>query len=339
MTFEQIGYVLEIVRTQSINKAANNLFISQPTLSQSIKNLEQELGNKLFIRSNKGVQLTMFGKTFLSYIETINLELQQINNIYLNKKQKMSLIIAHSGFSFVSELCSRLYQEHDSDYFSIEQYEVNLDEVIDMTSNGLADIGIIQFWDVNHSLYNKILRTKNLNFYPLLKNNVHVLLGNQHPCVTNCSSQLISAEVLRKFPVILNRYMDYGPNQDIVRRIIFPNTDYSRFVTDSRTVIIETLQQTDAFYICRDYSGFDSLSSWQLRNYILKDCPITSYTGYILPAHASPSTILNESITIMEKHIKNPSDLDPEFVARMVTGPLKNSNFHEKFSNIPPKLK
>lgn len=67
MTLTQVQYVVAIADTKSMNKAANKLFVSQPALSEAIKDLEAELQTQLFIRTNKGVIVTTEGEEFLSY--------------------------------------------------------------------------------------------------------------------------------------------------------------------------------------------------------------------------------------------------------------------------------
>ena len=88
MTLNQLKYVIEIARTGSINKAASNLFISQPVLSASIKSLETECGKPLFSRSNRGIELTPFGKVFLSYITPIHMQLCQLDDMIFKEQKK-----------------------------------------------------------------------------------------------------------------------------------------------------------------------------------------------------------------------------------------------------------
>lgn len=71
MTLSQIEYMVKVAEQGSINKVANMSFVSQSVVSTAIKNLEQELGRTLFIRTARGVTLTPFGKTFLSYVAPI----------------------------------------------------------------------------------------------------------------------------------------------------------------------------------------------------------------------------------------------------------------------------
>ena len=67
MTILQLKYVIVIAGSKSLREAASRLFISQPALSSAIRELEEELGIKLFERTNKGILLTEQGKEFLSY--------------------------------------------------------------------------------------------------------------------------------------------------------------------------------------------------------------------------------------------------------------------------------
>ena len=67
MTLNQLRYVIQIADSSSMNEAAKAMFISQPSLSASVKDLEDEIGIEIFIRSNRGISLTPEGKEFLGY--------------------------------------------------------------------------------------------------------------------------------------------------------------------------------------------------------------------------------------------------------------------------------
>ena len=67
MTFQQLSFVVEVARCESINKAAEQLYTSQSNVSNSIKSLEEELGIQIFLRTKKGVSVTAEGREFLSY--------------------------------------------------------------------------------------------------------------------------------------------------------------------------------------------------------------------------------------------------------------------------------
>ena len=71
MTLQQMKYVIEIAERGSMNEAAKSLFMSQPSLSATIKDLEDELGITIFQRSNRGIELTTEGSEFLGYVRQI----------------------------------------------------------------------------------------------------------------------------------------------------------------------------------------------------------------------------------------------------------------------------
>lgn len=113
MTFEQFKYVLEVAKCGSFNQAANTMFLSQSTLSTSIKNLEEELGQSIFFRNNRGIQLTSFGRDFISYITPICSQMTQLEQVC---KQKNLMREFHFLFPAMVFVLSLLFAQN---YISI----------------------------------------------------------------------------------------------------------------------------------------------------------------------------------------------------------------------------
>jgi DNA-binding transcriptional LysR family regulator len=86
MTLQQLKYFIEVVNCGSINKAAEGLFIAQPSLSNAIKDLETELGLELFTRTPKGITLTQDGVEFMGYARGVAEQSGLLEQRYLNKK-------------------------------------------------------------------------------------------------------------------------------------------------------------------------------------------------------------------------------------------------------------
>ena len=91
MNFQQCRYVQTIAETGSFSKAAKKLFLTQPNLSASIRDLEEELGVQLFERSNTGAKLTDDGHDFLKYAKRIlgvimEIEISCKNVVLINEK-------------------------------------------------------------------------------------------------------------------------------------------------------------------------------------------------------------------------------------------------------------
>ncbi len=86
MTFQQLEYVVEISKCGSINKAAQKLFLSQSGISTAVRELEQELGIRIFARSNRGVEFTQEGKEFLSYAISLLEQKHRIEGLYKDSR-------------------------------------------------------------------------------------------------------------------------------------------------------------------------------------------------------------------------------------------------------------
>ena len=90
MTFQQLTYVVEISKCGSINKAAHKLFLSQSGISTAVRELEEELGIRFFVRSNRGVEFTPAGKEFLGYAVSLLEQKQRIERLYGEARTKCS---------------------------------------------------------------------------------------------------------------------------------------------------------------------------------------------------------------------------------------------------------
>ena len=88
MTLQQIKYVIAIADSGSMNEAAKQLFVSQPSLSGSVKELEKELGFDLFIRSNKGIVITRDGEEFLGYARQVAQQYNLLESRYRKRSER-----------------------------------------------------------------------------------------------------------------------------------------------------------------------------------------------------------------------------------------------------------
>lgn len=301
MTLNQLKYVIEIAKTGSINKAANNLFISQPVLSASIKSLETECGKPIFSRSTRGIELTPFGKTFLSYITPIHMQLCQLDDMLFKETKKPSchLTIASNGFHFISSICSDLYKKYHHVGIKIESREAFGIEALNLVSNQIAEIGIIRQWSCYQSLYTSQCRALNLEYYPITQLNIAVTVGTGNPLFYHPSNS-ISKDMLKPYPMVMYDYMDSGPFADIFDKLKLPDSG-SRIVTSSRSVIYEILEHCDAWYLNSNYAY--SIPAEEInksvchqRTLTLSDCDITSEIGWVKSKDVPLSPLAGEAI-------------------------------------------
>ena len=155
MTFEQFKYVLEVAKCGSFNQAANTMFLSQSTLSTSIKNLEEELGQPIFFRNNRGIQLTSFGRDFISYITPICTQMSQLEQLCKQKKidERITFSVSSNGFRFIAPICAKLYQRYRSIGIHIYHYDGIGDDTIEHVANQQVEIGIVRIWDCYKQFY------------------------------------------------------------------------------------------------------------------------------------------------------------------------------------------
>lgn len=146
MTLKQILYVRAVSKAGSIGKAAESLFISQSSLSESIRNLEREYGMVLFERTSKGISLTRQGEAFLKDTQLLTNIYQDLDDKYKNHKGEceyfcVSSLHHVSGIdAFEHIVCQPKNQKYHLGYF-----EGNMDQVLQDVETNRSDIGVLFF--------------------------------------------------------------------------------------------------------------------------------------------------------------------------------------------------
>ena len=100
MTLQQLKYALTIADCNSINEASKQLFISQPSLSETIRELETELGFDIFLRSNRGIVITPEGEEFLGYARQVTEQFGLLKSKYIDKKTKEKFSVSTQHYTF-----------------------------------------------------------------------------------------------------------------------------------------------------------------------------------------------------------------------------------------------
>lgn len=194
MTLQQLHYVITISETGSLNKAAKLLYIAQPSLTNSIKELEKELGIVIFHRSGRGVSPTNDGVEFLLYARQVYNQYETLLDKYGklgSLKKKFGISTQH--YSFVVKAFVEMVK-----YFNTAEYEFAIREtktleVIEDVDTLKSEIGILYLCDFNRKIITKLLKTHNLEFNKLIECNAYVYLWKGHPladCKSICLSQL-----------------------------------------------------------------------------------------------------------------------------------------------------
>ena len=182
MTLQQLKYVLEVARCGSINEASKNLFISQPSLSNTIKDLEKELQITIFNRTNKGIVISKEGTEFLGYASQIIEQTSLLEEKYLNKKKrKVKFAISCQHYSFAIKAFVELIKEYGLDEYDFSIQETRTAEIIENVKNMTSEIGLLYLNDFNEKVLRHFFKDAKLEFHELFIAKPHVFLSKHHP--------------------------------------------------------------------------------------------------------------------------------------------------------------
>ena len=200
MTLKQILYVRAVSKAGSIGKAAESLFISQSSLSESIRNLEREYGMVLFERTSKGISLTRQGEAFLKDTQLLTNIYQDLDDKYKNHKGEceyfcVSSLHHVSGIdAFEHIVCQPKNQKYHLGYF-----EGNMDQVLQDVETNRSDIGVLFFTSDSRSAIIKACNRRNIFFQHLKYDLLHIYIQNTHP-LAECKS--VTLADIQQYPFI-----------------------------------------------------------------------------------------------------------------------------------------
>lgn len=187
MNLQYLKYVIEIYRTGSITKSAENLYMAQPNLSAALRDLENEIGIKIFNRTTKGVVPTPEGKDFLSYAQSIIEQVELLESHY--SKQKTSQINLHlssvRSSIIAEEMASQINGLSNSSGINIRFKECTPFEVIKDVSEGVADMGYLILPDNQCEYFLKFLNTKKLCHEQIASSRARLIFKKDHPLVND----------------------------------------------------------------------------------------------------------------------------------------------------------
>ena len=200
MTLQQIFYALTVARTGSMNKAAGELFISQPTLTSAIKELERDAGIEIFSRSKRGVVPTRDGEEFLLYARQLYQQYELLKEKYGESgsiKRKFGVSTQH--YSFAVKAFVETVKKFDMLKYDFAIREVKTHEVIQDVANMRSEVGILYLSDLNRRVIEKMLMDNELEYEKLIKCSAYVYLWKGHPLARKSSINLAQ---LQNYPCL-----------------------------------------------------------------------------------------------------------------------------------------
>lgn len=201
MTLQQLKYLVTVAECKNITEAAEKLFISQPSLSAAIHNLEQEMGVTAFVRSNKGVSVTREGEELLSFARNLLEQADIMKDRFCNDKNrspKFSVSCQH--YSFAVNAFVDVVNEYDANVYNFILRETQTGEIIDDVANGNSELGILYLSERNEDVLTKLLKKNKLMFEEIFKASPHVFISKNHPLA---NKEIITLDELKPYPYLV----------------------------------------------------------------------------------------------------------------------------------------
>ncbi len=247
MTLTQLYHIITIAETNSMNKAAERLYVSQPSLTSSVKELEKELGITLFYRSGRGVTLTNDGAEFLLYAKQIYSQYENVLEKYGKGgpyKKKFGVSAQH--YSFAVKAFVDMVKGSDMSEYEFAIRETKTAEVISDVSVMKSEIGVLFLCDFNRRSMEKLLRSAGLEFHHLIGCQAYVYLWKDHPLAKERS---ISFGQLEGYPCLS---FEQGENSSFyLAEEILATNEYAQVIkANDRATMLDLMVGLQGYTLC-----------------------------------------------------------------------------------------
>ncbi len=304
MTLQQLNYVITISECGSLNKAAEILYVAQPSLTGAVKELEKELGITIFNRGGRGVTLTNDGTEFLLYARQVYAQYKELLEKYGkagNLKKKFGVSTQH--YSFAVKAFVEMVKTFDTSKYEFAIRETKTKEVIDDVSTMRSEIGILYLSDFNRKALLKILSSQQLEFHSIIHCKPYVYLWKGHPLAKQKS---ITLPELQQYPCLS---FEQGESSSFYyAEEILSTCEYPRIIkANDRATMLNLMIGLNGYtlcsgIICEELNGDDYLAvPFEAEDKAVDD---TMEIGYIIRKNTLLSKMGRLYIEEIKKYLK-----------------------------------
>ena len=247
MTLTQLNYIIVIAETRSINKAAEQLYVSQPSLTNAVQELEKELGITLFHRSGRGVTLTNDGAEFLLYAKQLYGQYEDMMEKYGKggaRKKKFGVSTQH--YSFAVKAFVEMARKFDMSEYEFAIRETQTADVIRDVSTLKSEIGVLYLCEFNRKCMEKLLKSAGLVFHHLIECQAYVYLWKHHPLA---GEESIGFGQLADYPCLT---FEQGDNSSFYfAEEILSTNEYPRMIrANDRATMLNLMVGLNGYTLC-----------------------------------------------------------------------------------------
>ena len=262
MTIQQLNYAITIAEMGSINRASEVLYVSQPSLTSAMQELEKEIGITIFNRTGRGVTLTNDGTEFIRYASDVVSQYERLAEKYCGDgvlKKKFGVSTQH--YSFAVKSFVEMVKHYDTVEYEFAIRETKTKEVIEDVSNGRSEIGILYKSNFNGKVIYKLLKANNLEFHRLIDCDAYVYIWRGHPLA---GKKKITMEELADYPCLS---FEQGASESFYfAEEIFNTSEYSRTIkANDRATMLNLMVGLNGYtlcsgIICEELNGSDYIA-------------------------------------------------------------------------------
>ena len=277
MNINQLKYVLEVAGSSSMREASTKLYVSQPALSASIHDLEEEIGILIFERTNKGISLTDEGREFLSYAKKAVGQYEILEERYLSRdSDKEHFSVSTQHYNFAIKAFTDVIREMEPDKFIFSIHETKTKEVLEDVRSLKSEVGIVSFSGSNEALLKKLFRDYQLDFVPLMRRDTYVYVWRSHPFAAR---DKVSIDEMSDYPCVSFDQSD-DDNFYLTEEAMADYAFDKMIKSDDRATSMEIIAELDGYSIGSGMlSGANAILQGLVAIKLKEEDPLT--IGYI----------------------------------------------------------
>jgi DNA-binding transcriptional LysR family regulator len=304
LTIQQLRYAVGIANTGSFNKAAEALFISQPSLTMAVQDLEKQIGITVFNRSNRGVTLTPEGEEFIARANELLNHFKSVVARYDEESQKKKrFAVSTQHYSFAVKSFTNMVKKFNIDDYDFALRETKTKEVIDDVTSLRSEIGIIYLSDFNRKYLTYLLKENDLVFQKLVICNAYAYMWKNNPLA---SKPYVTLEDLSQYPCLSFEQGESG-NYYFAEEILSTNEYHRTIKANDRATMLNFMVDLNGYTLCSGIISEEINGSDYVAVPFKDDkgeCDRQMEIGYIVKKNFMLSTICRIYIREMEEYLK-----------------------------------
>ena len=247
MRIQQLLYLEQIVKKGSINEAAKELYLTQPSLSNAIKELEEEMGIQILLRQRNGVSLTEEGREFMMYAKQILDQINLMEEKYKsNSPRKQLFSVSAQHYAFVVHAFVKLVKETGGQEYQFTLRETETQNILDDLTSFKSELGVLYLNDFNKKVLTKLFQDSILEFHPLFECGVYAYLFKGHPLA---KEPKLALEDLVEYPCLSFEQGEY--NSFYFAEEVLSTYQYKRFIkANDRATMLNLMVGLNGYTLC-----------------------------------------------------------------------------------------